>query len=233
MLAAGDFLPDINMNGGVVTGQGDDFDNREPEGITIFGGGTLNPLATGSDFTDIALSTSYDASSSAGTVYDANTNTYGSGGAFPEPPSSSLPIQPGFIFDFFVPTADIDPSAELFFNLVFGDYDVAPADVVFTRADGSTFTVGVATQPGAADGLIQEASTDLSFGDVFSATSGGYTGYLEVDFVADSEPYTAFDYVEISRTDDPGSVGVPDGGTTALMLGASLLGFGAIQRKLK
>jgi hypothetical protein len=58
----------------------------------------------------------------------------------------------------------------------------------------------LATQSGNADGLIQAATATLTFGDVF--TDGGlvWNGSLHVDFVAPNEPYTAFDYDELSTT---------------------------------
>ena len=86
----------------------------------------------------------------------------------------------------------------VFFNMVFGDYDVTPATVRFTRANGTTFTVDVSVQPPGQDGLIQASFASLAFGDVFAAGVGGWDGFLLVDFVARSEPYTAFDFVELS-----------------------------------
>ena len=150
------------------------------------------------------------------------------------PPSSTLTNQPGFVFDFFVATGDIVETADLFFNLVFGDYDVSPALIRLTSADNSTQDLSVALQ-GSADGLIQEASVTLSFDDVFTAAPGGWNGYLEVDFIANSEPYTAFDYVELSVVNDPGSVVVsaPESGSTLSLLalvGLSLSGVRVVRR---
>jgi len=196
----GDFLPDLNLGGGVLTGGGDDFDNRLGE--TIAGSGFTDVATTGELFTDIALSTSYDASSTALTVYNDNTGTSGAGGAFPVPPSTTLSNQPGFVFDFFVATGDITSGTPIFFNFVFADYDVQPATLDFERMDGSTFMIVVTPQNNAQmqDGLIQVATASLAFADVFTPTIGGFDGFLKVDFMAPNEPYTAFDYVELSVT---------------------------------
>ncbi len=219
VLAAGDDLPSLNGNSTVALNNGDDFDNRSGEGVSVVG--ATDNGSTGVEFTDISLSQSYDRSSAANGVWNHNTGSYGAGGAFPMAPSNTLPNQPGFIFDFFVATGDITPTTELFFNLVYGDYDVVPAEIRLTSADGTERTVAVATQP--TDGLIQEASVTLNFSEVFTAAGGGYDGYLAVDFLAANEPYTAFDYVEISFLDDPGGVNVPDSGSTVALLGACLL----------
>ena len=204
VLAAFDFLPDITANGGVVTGNLDDFDFRSAAEILgtahEIGGGATGVTTAGSDFTDISLSTSYDTSSAAGIVLvGTGPNVFGSGGAFPgDGDPNTLTNQPGFAFDFFVATGDIDPLAPVFFNMVFGDYDVIPASVSFTRADGTTFSVAVTVQPPGSDGLIQATFAALAFGDVFTAGTGGWDGFLLVDFDAPREPYTAFDYVELS-----------------------------------
>jgi len=201
LLSTGDLLPDLNRNRQLATGQGDDFDNRSGEGIS--GGGFTDKASTGMQFTDISLSQGYDSSSGTNRVYNANTDSFGSGGPFPSPPSGTLPNQPGFVFDFFVGSADITNGTPLFFNLLFGDYDVSPAQVNFTRADGSTFSQSLTLQPGTQDGLIQAAFTNLAFPDVFTATAGGWNGFLKVDFSAPSEPYTAFDFAEIGTKEIP------------------------------
>ncbi len=128
-----DFLPDINRDGQTASGRGDDFDLRTANEIAntaLTGGfGVTNTTGTlGSKFTDISLSTSYDTSSAAKSVLiGGNPNTgliRGAGGAFPSPPASSLPNQPGFVFHFNVDKTALSSSSSIFFNLVFGDYDV-------------------------------------------------------------------------------------------------------------
>jgi hypothetical protein len=207
VLSNRDFLPDINKNGSVATGSGDDFDlrsaaERSNTGNT-FGDGVTNTAGTsGSNFTDISLSRSYDTSSAAGKVLiGGNPNTgliFGTGGAFPHPPSNDLPIQPGFVFSFDINKANLSNQTQIFFNLVFGDYDVTPARIQITRADGSKVTVDIATQPKSEDGLIQAATTTLSFGDVFTDAGSVWNSSIKVDFIAPNEPYTAFDFVELS-----------------------------------
>ena len=195
----GDFLPDLNTNGVLATGAGDDFDNRLNEMIT--GVGFTDIATTGEEFTDIALSTSYDTSSNNNNVFDANTNSFGAGGPFPgDGNPNTLSNQPGFVFDFFVASGDIVSGTPVFFNFIFGDYDVTPAEIRFERADGTTFTQMVSPQGGGQDGSIQVAFAALDFNDVFTPSVGGFDGFLIVDFVAPNEPYTAFDYVEISVT---------------------------------
>lgn len=229
-LGANDVLPSLNGNAVVATGNGDDFDNRSSETISITAGSTIKAGSTGSLFTDISLSTSYDSSSSAGNVYDANTDSYGAGGAFPSGASSSLPNQPGFVFDFSVAVGDITAGNDIFFNMLFGDYDVTPAAIDFVYASGSGSAAVTAQNNGPDDGLIQAAFATLAFADVFTLNGAGthYDGYVEVDFNAPSEPYTAFDYVELSVA----AISVPEPGTlTLLLLGLLGLGSGARRRQ--
>jgi hypothetical protein len=79
------------------------------------------------------------------------------------------PNEPRFVFRFNVAGADISPAASLFFNVLFGDYDVVPADITLTFASAPQRTLALATQSGAADGLIQAAFANLLFGEVFTA----------------------------------------------------------------
>lgn len=94
--------------------------------------------------------------------------------------------------------ARLPEGTPLFFNLVFGDYDVKPANVRFTEINGDTFTQAVTAQSTREDGAIQAAFLELNFDQVFQAKDGEtWLGALKVDFVAPSEPFTAFDYAEI------------------------------------
>lgn len=207
-LKSGDFLPDINKNGSVATGSGDDFDLRGTAELnntanTAGTGVTIRSGTTGSKFTDISLSTSYDNSSSHDKVLiggDPKTGLqFGQGGAFPSSPSNTLPNQPGFVFQFTVSKADLAANTPIFFNLVFGDYDVKPAQVDLTLANGSKKTIDLLTQNDYnADGLIQAATGTLNFSDVLTDGGSVWNGMLKVDFNAPKEPYTAFDYVELS-----------------------------------
>ncbi|MEM9091644.1 MAG: hypothetical protein AAGC93_23260, partial [Cyanobacteria bacterium P01_F01_bin.53] len=63
-LGNGDFLPDLNENGKFATYQGDDFDNRTDAeksnvDVQVTGNGFRDNGSTGSQFTDLSLSTSY------------------------------------------------------------------------------------------------------------------------------------------------------------------------------
>jgi hypothetical protein len=165
-LGPNDVLPSLNGGSVVATGSGDDFDNRDGE--TISGTGFTDQGTSGEEFTDIGLSTSYDASSSGNNVYNANTGSYGSGGPFPSGSSSTLTNQPGFIFDFLVSETDINEGEDVYFNMVFGDYDVTPA-AIDLRYFGSFETLGVSPQNnGPNDGLIQGSYATLDFYDVFT-----------------------------------------------------------------
>ena len=187
LLEVTEFLPDLNKDGATATGAGDDFDNRSAAEkaqalSTVTGIGFLNTGSSGAKWTDVALSTS-------STLPD-----------FPDPGGNGLPNQPRFVYSLFVATGDIDPTAGLFFNVLFGDYDVVPANITLTFAGGGTRTIALVTQPGPADGLIQAAFANLLFTEVFTATAGGWNGFLQVDFIAPNEPFTAFDFTELSTT---------------------------------
>ena len=214
LLEQGEFLPDLNRNGSVATGSGDDFDHRsaaEKANTAAPGGSGFTNGATtaGSKWSDISLSTSF------------------TGPDFPDPGGPGVPNQPVFIYDFFVASDAIIASQQMFFNLVFGDYDVSPANVTLTFASAAGRTVALSLQPGAADGLIQAATALLDFNEVFTATAGGWNGLVTVSFIAPNEPYTAFDYTEISVTQISGTVPLPP---TVPLVGLALVML-ALQRR--
>ena len=216
LLEQTEFLPDLNLNGSVATGSLDDFDNRsaaEKANIGLSGNGFTDTGSSGAKWTDIALSTS---------------STFV---PFPDPGGPGLPNQPSFIYMFHVAGADVT-GADLFFNVLFGDYNVVPANSTLTFASAPTRTIALTTQPGGADGLIQAAFANLAFADVFTADgSGGWNGLLRVDFVAPNEPFTAFDYAELSTTrisDSP----VPEP-TSILLFSTGGLGLIAKLRRRK
>ena len=141
-----------------------------------------------------------------------------------------LGIEPTFVFDFFVATGDINPAtSQLFFNLVFGDYDVSPANIDLIFASSPSQNVALTLQPGNQDGLVQTATTTVSFSDVFTATAGGYNGFLQVDFNSPNEPYTAFDFVELSLQ-EISFVPVPEPAPVALF-GLAIGGLAFVRRR--
>jgi hypothetical protein len=232
-LKSGDFLPDVNKNGSVATGSGDDFDLRSTAEVnntanTAGTGVHLLSGMSGSNFTDISLSTSYDASSAAKNVLIGGNPTTGlvkgAGGPFPSPPSDMLPNQPGFVFQFTVDKSALPTPVPIFFNLVFGDYDVTPAEIDLTTVNGSHKAINLMTQDDStADGLIQAATANLAFTDVFTDGGSVWNGSLKVDFNAPNEPYTAFDYVELSTE---ALVAVPEPSTAVGAATGAVMGLG-------
>lgn len=220
-LKDGDFLPDVNEGGRMRNEGEDEFDFRSAAEIgsssVLVAPGVSAGISTGSEYTDISLNERFDARSKAQKILIGGNPTIGlvrgAGGPFPSPPSSTLPNQPGFVFDFLVDKSNLpdgfNPNANIFFNLLFADYDVTPAKVTITKADTSTRKVPLRTQnQEREDGLIQSATATLAFDDVFSETKTHYHGFLKVDFDAPDEPYTAFDFVELSLVPEPGTLGM-------------------------
>ena len=82
--------------------------------------------------------------------------------------------------------------------MIFGDYDVKPARITITDVNGHTQDLTLTVQPGGQDGLIQGAYAALNFSDLFSDGGSTWNGYMKINFDAPKEPYTAFDYVELS-----------------------------------
>lgn len=202
VLSTGNFLPSLNKNTTLATGSGDDFDNRsgaEITGTSLTGTGFVDKGSKGSQYTDISLSTSYGTSQTSSKVFQASSGTFGQGGAFPgDGNPKTLSNQPGFEFNFEVDKSVMPQDTPLFFNLVFGDYDVKPANVKFTDINGNNFTKAVKVQPTNQDGAIQAAFIELNFNQVFKEKDANtWSGFLKVDFVAPSEPFTAFDFAEI------------------------------------
>ena len=223
LLEPTEFLPDLNKDGAVATGRGDDFDNRSAAEISntaaLGGHGFTDAGSSGSKWTDISLSTSFL------TTFPGSTK-------FPDPAGPGLPNEPVFQFNFHVNGGDITTGSSIFFNLVFGDYDVIPANVNLSFASAAARTIGLTVQPGAADGLVQAATTTLAFGEVFTGDgSGGWNGSVRVGFIAPNEPYTAFDFAELSLIPIP--IGpVPEPATYALML-VGLAAVGWVGRRGK
>ncbi|HOZ48744.1 MAG TPA: choice-of-anchor Q domain-containing protein [Candidatus Hydrogenedentes bacterium] len=210
---------------------GDDWDNRGWKELTKtflmgcgFEPGTPTPEAGwGSHFTDITVSRSYDRCidclpggpgdefpTGAGTSDNGLSNQPGGIDAIED-------VQPGFVFDFYVEYADIDSVAPLYLNVVFGDYEVDLVKAKLTFNSGEVVWVDLTAQPANMDGLIQSAFavlTDLpgiTFSDIFEDTGDRWHGVLKVAFkdglaTGNIEPFTAFDYAEISVNQD--SIGI-------------------------
>ncbi len=185
VLGEGEFMPDLNRDGGVAWTSQDNFDNRSPEEIAntaveCVGCLSVGTRTMGSNWTDLALSASAP-----------NINWPDRDG--PRPPNNAL-----FVFDFKVAGRDIGRGTEIFFNLVFGDYDIDPALVGVQFRNGSRRLLSLANQ-GPLDGLIQGRSAVLAFDNVFTSDGdGNWDGLISVIFLAPADPYTAFDYVELS-----------------------------------
>ena len=185
VLGEGEFLPDLNQDGGVAWVSEDNFDNRSEEETADRAHQCVGCLAvgertTGSNWTDLSLSAS---------APDVDWPDRDG----PNPPNNAV-----FVFDFKVSGDDIIPGTRIFFNLVFGGYDIDPALVGVQFRSGQPRALALANQ-GPLDGLIQGRSTVLEFDDVFEPDGqGNWDGLLLVIFLAPADPYTAFDYVELS-----------------------------------
>ncbi|MEM9092546.1 MAG: hypothetical protein AAGC93_27915, partial [Cyanobacteria bacterium P01_F01_bin.53] len=115
-----------------------------------------------------------------------------------KPEGSKIP-QPVFTFDFAVDQGNIVEDSPLYFNMLFADYDVKDAEILFTTANGS-FTRQLTRQQNknGFDGWVQSAYVELGFDEVFTATEDGFDGLVTAQIIAPDEPYLAFDFAEIS-----------------------------------
>ncbi len=184
-LQADEFLPDLNGDGGVAWPSRDNFDNRTAAEIgntqhRCVGCLVVEAASGGSHWTDLSLS-----------VSAPNVD-------WPDSDGPNIPNNAVFVFDFKVDGAAIVAGSQIFFNLIFGDYDINPAVIGLAFADGRRRTLALANQ-GPLDGLIQARTAVLDFDEVFTADEdGNWDGFVRVIFFAPNDPYTAFDYVELS-----------------------------------
>jgi hypothetical protein len=186
-LEPGEYLPDLNADGGVWYRGEDNFDNRSPDeradiGHRCRGCLSIGEATAGSRWTDLALSPTATAED------------------WPDLNGPAMPNSAAFVFDFTVARGDITPGGTIFFNLVFGDYDIDPAvvRVRFANADPRVLRIPNQQLRGV-DGLIQARTANLRFEEIFSADEdGNWHGRALVIFDAPADPFTAFDYVELS-----------------------------------
>lgn len=186
-LERGEFLPDLDRGGSLWWGGEDEFDNREPSEIAnrnhrCVGCRTIGGATRGSDWTDIALSTASDAT------------------PWPDADGPATPNNATFVFDFTVGQNAIAPGARIFFNILFGDYDVYPAQIRVTFSDGPEQVLQIPNRrEEGLDGVIQAKTAFFAFNRVFTKRADGdWQGYVKIVFDAPEEPWTAFDYVELS-----------------------------------
>ena len=187
VLEPDEYLPDLNRDGGVWYRGEDNFDNRSDAERTDAGHGCRGCLeigdkTRGSNWTDLSLSPTAPADD------------------WPDLNGPATPNSAAFVFDFTVHADAIVQGTRMFFNLVFGDYDIDPA-VVFVRFKSAPARIlRILNQRFRnVDGLIQARTSQLPFNDVFTRDGdGNWHGFLTVIFDAPIDPFTAFDYVELS-----------------------------------
>ncbi len=206
LLQQTEFLPDLNNDGASNTL--DNFDNRSAAETAdtgnLQGSGFTDTGSNGFKWTDIGLSTAYP------------TGSPGFG-PFPDPSGPANPNNAHFEFRFHVDGGDIVEGSTIFFNMIFGDYDVAGSGVSLQYASAPSETVAITTQGAGQDGLIQAAFTVIDFNKVFTSDGvGGWNGLVIADFNASTDPYTAFDFVELGLDQIPATA-VSAPGSLALM----------------
>lgn len=186
VLTGGDFLPDLDCTGDTRY-DSDEFNNQESlehDDLLVETLGCSNIASAGSVYTDAGLSPS-------GTGWlDGNV----------APSSIPFGVSPSFQFDYFVANGGLTPGANVFVNVVFADYDVVPAELVYTNRFGATTTAYLTTQDNGLgdDGQIQKATAILPFSFVYDSVPGGWSGLVSVQLNAPNEPFIAVDYLEIS-----------------------------------
>ncbi|MEA5532389.1 putative Ig domain-containing protein [Crocosphaera sp. XPORK-15E] len=197
ILTTRDFLPDFNKDGKISNRDaGDPFDNRSDAEIAntyITGLGFTDTGSKGSEYTDLSLARAFG-------YKDASS--YGK--PFPGGKPDALPYKPVFTFNFKVEKDKLPKDTPLFLNVMVGDYDVEPAEVILTSADGSTVTTELnASAKGTKDGRIQATFVPLNFSQVFTDKGDFWQGSLIAEFNAPEEPYLAFDFAEIGTDQIP------------------------------
>lgn len=187
VLQPNEFLPDLNGDGAVWWLGQDNFDNRSPDErdsrwVECVGCLSVASATQGSAWTDLSLNPAFNAPN------------------WPDLNGPPLPNNATFVFDFTVARDAVVEDAEIFFNLVFADYDIDPAVILVRFAEAPRRALTIPNQQLAGvDGLIQERTASFAFAEVFTAdANGNWHGDVKITFVAPLEPYTAFDYAELS-----------------------------------
>ncbi|NJL73505.1 MAG: hypothetical protein HC888_19260, partial [Candidatus Competibacteraceae bacterium] len=174
---------------------------------------------TGSHFTDITLSESFDRS------FPSPTYAFPTNPRTGENNSQDFQNQPRFVFEFrFAKTGITPASTKFYLNLLFGDYDVGVNTQLKFTAKGLNNSNVLTTYTAYScltkqdihfeDGLVQGGTVELNqvFGAdwyrmVRSYSATEYVIYLQVDWVdgtgvENNEPYTAFDFAEVALNSD-------------------------------
>ena len=232
LLGPGEFMPNIDGGPGIKsacrTGGRDDFCNRDNAELSdtanYSNGCVVHVGTTGSKYTDVALSTSWDNSLSkskskgfyynhAGKDHDGRMHTIAGrtyeqikAAGFPDGGSSrNRPNMPGLIVDCKISAGTLAKLSRnngttfgsVFVNILAADWDVPPFKLVITNANGDSYTYPITRQSNAKgeDGMVQAGFVTLSMND-FCDSDGNF--FLQANFEAPNEPYITIDYLEVS-----------------------------------
>ncbi len=204
IISTGDVLPDLNGDGKISNRDGGDpFDNRsdaEIQDTYIELEGAIDNGSEGSDYTDLSLGKSFGYKSSP--TYEQ---------PFPDG-DPDIPNEPEFIFKFLVEKDKLEEGTKVYFNMLIGDFDVEPGEIDLTYASLNEATIPLVASEkvkGERNGIIQPAYVELKFSQVFKdgdkkgKAPGYWIGSLKAKLNAPTEPYTSFDFAEISTDKIP------------------------------
>lgn len=232
LLGPGEFMPNIDGGEGrksaCRTGGKDDFCNRDNaelnDSANYSNGCVVHVGTTGSKYTDVALSTSWDTSlnksktkgfyySHVGKDHDGRMHTIAgrtyeeiAAAGFPDGGASrNRPNMPGLVIDCKINAGTLaklrrnnsNKFGSIFVNILAADWDVPPFKLVITNANGDSYTYPITRQSNAKgeDGMVQAGFVTLSMND-FCDAEGNF--FLQANFEAPNEPYITIDYLEVS-----------------------------------